>query len=75
LSEIDLELRGPGDFLGTKQSGMPEFRFVDIVNDKDIINDAKRIAEQLIDCGLQNYPKTAKTYSIHEKKGNYITVG
>lgn len=75
LSEIDLELRGPGDFLGTKQSGMPEFKFVDIVNDKDIINDAKRIAEQIIANGISKYPKTAKTYSIHEKRGKYITVG
>jgi ATP-dependent DNA helicase RecG len=75
LSEIDLELRGPGDFLGTKQSGMPEFKFIDLVNDKDIINDAKRVAEDIIDSGLNNYPKTARTYSIHEKKGNYITVG
>ncbi|MER3329708.1 MAG: ATP-dependent DNA helicase RecG, partial [Candidatus Kapaibacterium sp.] len=75
LSEVDLELRGPGDFLGTKQSGMPEFKFVDLVNDRDIINDAKRIAEQLIESGLKNYPKTARTYSIHETRGKYITVG
>ncbi|MCB0702778.1 MAG: ATP-dependent DNA helicase RecG [Candidatus Kapaibacterium sp.] len=75
LSEIDLELRGPGDFLGTKQSGMPEFKFIDIVNDKSIIREAKEIAERIIHCGMHNYPKTAQTYSIHEKKGNYITVG
>lgn len=75
LSEVDLELRGPGDFLGTKQSGMPEFKFVDLINDKEIIKEAKKIAEQLIEKGIKNYPITAKTFSYHEEKGKYITVG
>ncbi|MDZ7681518.1 MAG: helicase-related protein [Fodinibius sp.] len=37
IAEADLELRGPGDFLGTKQSGLPEFRVADIVEDQWIL--------------------------------------
>jgi ATP-dependent DNA helicase RecG len=48
LSEKDLELRGPGDFFGTKQSGMPEFQFGDIVHDYRILEVARSDAAKLI---------------------------
>lgn len=41
IAEADLQLRGPGDFLGTKQSGLPEFRVADIVEDQWILEQAK----------------------------------
>ena len=44
IAEIDLELRGPGDFLGTRQSGLPEFHMANIVEDQDILQDARRAA-------------------------------
>jgi len=47
LSEIDLKLRGPGDILGAKQSGLPDFNFIDLVSDISIINEAKEIAYAL----------------------------
>lgn len=37
LAEIDLEMRGPGDFFGVRQSGIPGFRFSNIVRDTDIL--------------------------------------
>jgi ATP-dependent DNA helicase RecG len=48
ISETDLKLRGPGNIFGTKQSGFPELKFVDIVNDYDLITSAKKIAFDLI---------------------------
>lgn len=44
IAEADLKLRGPGDFLGTKQSGLPEFRVADIVEDQWILEQAKSAA-------------------------------
>lgn len=48
IAEADLELRGPGDFLGTKQSGLPEFRVADIVEDQWILQQAKAEAWKLL---------------------------
>jgi ATP-dependent DNA helicase RecG len=46
LAEQDLRLRGPGDFMGVRQSGMPTMKVADL-NDTKLIELAKRIAEQL----------------------------
>ncbi|MFO7568183.1 MAG: ATP-dependent DNA helicase RecG [Smithellaceae bacterium] len=44
LAEEDLAIRGPGDFLGTRQSGLPDFRVASILRDAHILNDAKQDA-------------------------------
>jgi len=49
IAEVDLKLRGPGDFLGTKQSGLPDFRFGDIIQDKDLLELAKKQARELME--------------------------
>jgi len=49
IAEVDLQLRGPGDLLGTRQSGLPEFRFVDLVRDGDIISAARREAFAIVE--------------------------
>ena len=48
LSQKDLEMRGPGDFFGSKQSGLPEFKVGDIVADEAILETARVEAAQLI---------------------------
>lgn len=48
LSEKDLELRGPGDFFGKKQSGIPEFKVADMVHDYRALETARNDAAQLI---------------------------
>ena len=47
IAEEDLAIRGPGDFLGTRQSGLPDFRIASIIRDARILNDAKEDAFQL----------------------------
>ncbi len=48
LAEIDLELRGQGDFFGTKQSGVPDFKFANIISDVNILKQATKDAMQII---------------------------
>ena len=49
IAEKDLELRGPGEIEGTKQSGALNFRLADLVKDRQILDAAKKIAEQVIE--------------------------
>jgi len=49
IAEADLEIRGPGDFLGTRQSGMPDFRVADILRDGSILEQARQAAFGLIE--------------------------
>ena len=51
IAEKDLELRGPGDFFGTRQSGLPKLRTGDLVRDRPIMEDAHREARRVVDEG------------------------
>jgi ATP-dependent DNA helicase RecG len=48
IAEKDLDIRGPGDIEGTRQSGVLDLRLADLVKDKEILNRAKAIAEEVI---------------------------
>jgi ATP-dependent DNA helicase RecG len=48
IAEYDLQLRGPGEFYGTRQSGLPDFRIADILNDVEIIAEARAAAFDLV---------------------------
>jgi len=49
IAEEDLKLRGPGEFYGTRQSGLPEFLIADILNDMDILTETRETAFQLVE--------------------------
>lgn len=49
IAEADLEIRGPGDFLGTRQSGMPDFRVANILRDGTILEQARQTAFGLLE--------------------------
>jgi ATP-dependent DNA helicase RecG len=67
IAQVDLELRGPGDMLGTRQSGLPEFKLLDLASDDEVIDLAKRAAAYVLgldpllqsadNAGLLNYLK------------------
>ena len=48
IAERDLELRGPGDFFGTRQSGLPQLRTGDLVRDRDVMEEAYGEARRLV---------------------------
>ncbi len=49
LAETDLEIRGPGEFFGTRQSGLPQLRFAHIIKDREILEAAREEARQFIE--------------------------
>lgn len=49
LAEKDLELRGPGDFFGRKQSGLPDFKVADLVHDYRTLETARKDATEMIE--------------------------
>lgn len=77
IAEKDLELRGPGDIEGTRQSGELNFKLVSIVNDKAILETAKMYAERIItedellednkNLSLKNYLKAQKGKTLWSK--------
>ena len=56
LAEIDFQMRGPGDLLGTQQHGLPPLRMADLLRDAAIVEEAREEAKQLMeeDPGLQH---------------------
>jgi ATP-dependent DNA helicase RecG len=58
IAEEDLDIRGPGEFLGTRQSGMPDLRIANLVRDAKLLNVARGEAFSLIqkDSSLKGFP-------------------
>jgi ATP-dependent DNA helicase RecG len=48
IAELDLELRGPGEFFGTKQAGLPSFRVANLIRDRQLLEAAKREAAAVL---------------------------
>jgi len=47
IAEADLEIRGPGEFLGTRQAGMPDFRVANLLRDARVLEEAREDAFEL----------------------------
>ncbi len=48
IAELDLELRGPGEFFGTRQAGMPSFQVASLIRDRELLEVAKREAAAVL---------------------------
>jgi ATP-dependent DNA helicase RecG len=49
IAETDLRLRGPGDLMGTQQSGLPEMHIADLVSDGALLQQARQVAMRILD--------------------------
>ncbi len=58
IAQRDLQLRGPGELLGARQSGVPMLRFADISADSTLLNSARAIADEL----LRDHPEAAQAH-------------
>ncbi len=58
IAKHDLRLRGPGELLGARQSGIPLLRFADLATDQDLLEQARDVAPKL----LQRHPAAAKRH-------------
>jgi ATP-dependent DNA helicase RecG len=52
IAEADLKLRGPGELLGQQQSGVPKFRFGDLVEDWELVRQSRELARQIVNAPL-----------------------
>jgi ATP-dependent DNA helicase RecG len=58
IARRDLEIRGPGEFLGARQSGVPLLRFADLSDDVDLVKQARQAAEKMLD----HHPEAAEKH-------------
>jgi len=58
IARRDLEIRGPGEFLGARQSGAPLLRFADMALDEDLVAAARRAAQRMLD----EHPEAARRH-------------
>ena len=75
IAERDLALRGPGDFFGTRQSGMPTLRVGDLLRDHQLMEEARREAVASLDDVRQSAPLEAFVRSSWEKRFGLVGVG
>jgi ATP-dependent DNA helicase RecG len=77
LSQIDLRKRGPGDILGTKQTGLPEFIIADLARDETVVLLAKEMAAELVesDPSLKRPDHAKLLRQVVAKHGKAISIG
>ncbi|MGK7937202.1 MAG: ATP-dependent DNA helicase RecG [Xenococcaceae cyanobacterium] len=70
ISEMDMRFRGPGEVLGRRQSGLPDFALASLVEDQEVLNLAREAAEKIIlaDATLNSMPGMQKELEIRYQK-------
>jgi ATP-dependent DNA helicase RecG len=75
IAERDLQLRGPGDFFGTRQAGLPTFRLVDLVRDRELLDVAQREAASWFKSAARTPGALTRILEGWEKRFSLIEVG
>ena len=72
LAEEDLKMRGSGEIFGTRQSGIPEFQVADIVEDYPILEEARKVASQIVANPGWRQDANWHLVSLHLEKRDYL---
>ena len=75
IAEHDLLLRGPGDFFGTRQAGMPTFRLIDLVRDRELLDVAQKEAAAWFDRSKPGAAAVGRLIENWEERFKLIEVG
>ncbi len=68
ISKKDLELRGPGDFFGSRQHGLPDMRVANLMSDTRILYEAQNTAKEIINCTVEITPKERQSLETEVDK-------
>jgi ATP-dependent DNA helicase RecG len=71
IAEMDLKLRGPGEFFGTRQHGLPEFKLADVTNEMELLQQAREDALEILakDSRLMSLPHTHLRQALIKQLG------
>jgi ATP-dependent DNA helicase RecG len=75
IAERDLVQRGPGDFFGTRQAGVPTFRMIDLVRDRDVLDLAQREAAGWFEASRPTPAAIGQLLESWEQRFKLIAVG
>jgi ATP-dependent DNA helicase RecG len=77
LAEVDFEVRGPGDLLGTRQHGLPPLRIANLARDGKLLEEARRDAQELVaaDPGLAQAEHARLRRMVHVRYGRVLDLG
>jgi ATP-dependent DNA helicase RecG len=75
IAERDLQIRGPGDFFGTRQSGLPTLRVGDLLRDHQLMEMARREAVSALDDPVESAALVPLVRSSWEKRFGLVGVG
>ena len=75
IAERDLKIRGPGDFFGTRQSGLPTLRVGDLLRDHQMMELARREAVTTLDDPVHSAPLVALVRASWEQRFGLVGVG
>jgi ATP-dependent DNA helicase RecG len=74
IAEMDLKLRGPGEFFGTRQHGLPEFKLLDVTQELQMLAEARDDAVKIVtaDPSLSSPDNRALRAAVIAKFGNAL---
>jgi ATP-dependent DNA helicase RecG len=75
IAERDLRLRGPGDFFGTRQAGIPTFRLIDLVRDRELLDTAQREAARWFEASSPSSAGINQLLASWEERFKLIEIG